>query len=366
MPENISQDLKNFRCDFKEFLSSVSSIDSNELRAQSLDAGYFRLAQPVGYGGGNAGPLKLAIARETVASAGIENVSDVIGPEPGMLLGSGKHIEEHFLTPMLTGIKRACFAFTELDNSNPTIAKWDGDSILVRGEKSYVSGAQISDFILVVLTVTSDEETLPSGPAVAIVDRNADGVSTSDPFYSIDGSGHCEITFDDVKVSSANIVGEVGRGMPKAIDNLVRERLEQAATATGMAIYATNLITKHLESPHRSGGKLGDLEGVRLRYADMRIQSFAARAVLYRVARLLDSGYEAFNEVTTAKVFCTETVSTVIDSSVQLVGGRALVNGHPLESLYRRIRSMRLAGGASDILRLGVSRGVLEFNTGLL
>ncbi len=366
MPENISQDLKNFRCDLNEFLSSVSSIDSNELRAQSLDAGYFRLAQPVEYGGGNAGPLKLAIAREAVASIGIENVSDVIGPEPGMLLGSGKHIEEHFLTPMLTGIKRVCFAFTELDNSNPTIAKWDGDSILVRGEKSYVSRAQISDFILVVLTVTSEEETLPTGPAVIIVDKNAEGVSTSDPFYSIDGSGHCEVTFDDVRVPSANIVGEVGRGMPRAMGNLVRERLEQAATATGMAIYATNLITKHLDSPHRSGGKLGDLEGIRLRYADMRIQSFAARAVLYRAAKLMDSGYEAFNEVTAAKVFCTETVSTVIDSSVQLVGGRALVKGHPLESLYRRIRSMRLAGGASDVLRLGVSRGVLEFDTGLL
>ena len=86
MPENISQDLKNFRCDIKEFLSSVSSLDSDELRAQSLDAGYFRLAQPVEYGGGNAGPLKLAIAREAIASAGIENVSDVIGPEPGLSL----------------------------------------------------------------------------------------------------------------------------------------------------------------------------------------------------------------------------------------------------------------------------------------
>ena len=72
------------------------------------------------------------------------------------------------------------------------------------------------------LTVISDEETLPGGSAVAIVDKNAEGVSTGDPFYSIDGSGHCEVTFDDVRVPLSNIVGEVGRGTPRSIGNLVR------------------------------------------------------------------------------------------------------------------------------------------------
>ena len=138
--------------------------------------------------------------------------------------------------------------------------------------------------------------------------------------------------------------------MPRAIGNIVRERIEQAATATGMAICAVTLVSEHLRLPHRSGGTLGDMEGVRLRYADMRIQTFACRSTLYRAARLMETGEQSINEASSAKLFCTESASSVIDTAIQLVGGRALIVGHPLESLYRRIRSMRLAGGASDIL----------------
>ena len=98
----------------------------------------------------------------------------------------------------------------------------------------------------------------------------------------------------------------------------------------------------------------------------MRINTFAARSVLYRVGRLLGSGDSFVNEVTTAKIFCTEAASNVVDTAVQLVGGQALVSGHPLEDLYRKIRAMRLAGGASDILRLNVSKGVFEFDSGIV
>ena len=59
-------------------------------------------------------------------------------------------------------------------------------------------------------------------------------------------------------------------------------------------------------------------------------------------------------------------VGRVVDSAVQLVGGQALISDHPLERLYRRVRSMRLAGGASDILRINIARGILEFDAGRL
>lgn len=88
--------------------------------------------------------------------------------------------------------------------------------------------------------------------------------------------------------------------------------------------------------------------------------------MLYRTARLLDSGDDAINEAAATKVFCTEAAGRIVDGAVQLVGGQALIVGHPLERLYRRVRSMRLTGGASDILRLNVARGIIEFNVGRL
>ena len=365
MPENISNHLKQFRADMEKFLSELGDLTSTQIREKSLDRGYYRLAQPEKYGGLNASHLQLAIARETVASAGIEKTNDVIGPEPGMLAETTKHIESNYLFPMLSGVKTGSFAFTESDPSTPTVAQLKGDSLVLNGRKSYVSGAIEADFISVVLNVVNDSVG-PSGPAVVIVDTDYEGVYINEPFYSTDGSSHSEVSFDDVKVDTSNIIGDIGKGMPRAMGNIVRERIAQAATATGMALCAVTRVSEHLRLPHRSGGTLGDMEGVRLRYADMRIQTFACRSTLYRAARLMETGEQSINEASSAKLFCTESASSVIDTAIQLVGGRALIVGHPLESLYRRIRSMRLAGGASDILRLGISRGDLEFNSGIL
>jgi acyl-CoA dehydrogenase len=72
------------------------------------------------------------------------------------------------------------------------------------------------------------------------------------------------------------------------------------------------------------------------------------------------------NETMAAKVLATETLGAVADQAIQLVGGDALVVGHPLERLYREARSLRLAEGSSDLLRLQIARGALELDKGRL
>ncbi len=157
-----------------------------------------------------------------------------------------------------------------------------------------------------------------------------------------------------------------GEGMPRALGNIGNVRLSLAAQACGMAMWAVEFVTRHLLAPHRSGTPLGEREGVRLRYAEMRIDTFAARSVLYRTARLAESGEDVRNEGMATKVLASEAAGRTIDAAVQLVGGQALVHGHPLERLYRQVRALRLAEGANDLLRLNLARGGLEFNAGRL
>ncbi len=130
--------------------------------------------------------------------------------------------------------------------------------------------------------------------------------------------------------------------------------------------WAIAYVTDYIQAPHRSGKPLGSREGVRLRYADLRIQAYAARSMLYRTARLVESDANDVNEVMCTKVFCTEVAGRVIDEAVQLIGGNALTDGHPLERLYREVRSMRFTEGASDILRLNIAKGILELKKGRL
>ncbi len=123
-------------------------------------------------------------------------------------------------------------------------------------------------------------------------------------------------------------------------------------------------LTEALAAERGDGTTLGAREGVRLRYAELRIEAYAARSMLYRTARLADAGENVVNEGIAAKVFATEAVGRVVDAALQLAGGQALVVGHPLERLYREVRALRLAEGASDVLRLNLARGRLDLGLG--
>ncbi|MBT4162637.1 MAG: acyl-CoA dehydrogenase, partial [Gammaproteobacteria bacterium] len=203
-----------------------------------------------------------------------------------------------------------------------------------------------------------------AGTAMIVIDREDAGVTIDREFSSLDGSSHASMTFEDVHVPLNRVVGKLGEGMPRALANIGNVRMMVAAQAMGMCLWALDYIEGHLKGPHRSGAPLGDREGVRLRYADMRIESYVARSALYRTARLVDSGENAVNETAAAKVFTTETAGRVVDSAVQLFGGQALVSGHPLEKLYRQARSLRFVEGASDLLRLNLAKGRFELNKG--
>jgi acyl-CoA dehydrogenase len=199
-----------------------------------------------------------------------------------------------------------------------------------------------------------------------IIETRSPGVSIDKVFQSLDGSHHAEISFKDVLVPQANLLGSAGKGLPRAMKQIGDTRLAFAAESVGLMRWICGFVETHIQAPHASGKCLGDREGVRLRYADMRINTYASRSMLYRTARLADSGENVMNEVIAAKVFTTETLANVLDTAIQLVGGRALIESHPLAILYRRIRALRIAEGPSDLLRLSLSRGALELKLGRL
>ena len=169
-----------------------------------------------------------------------------------------------------------------------------------------------------------------------VIDTDAPGVVLERRFESLDGSHHAAFRFDAVPVPADHIIGRAGEGLPRAMRQIGDTRLLIAAEAVGLARWAIEFTTQHLKAPHHSGEPLGAREGVRLRYADLRIRTYAARSMLYRTARLGESGANIVNEGIACKVYATETLSDVVDGAIQLVGGKALTVGHPLEQLYRR------------------------------
>lgn len=330
-----------------------------QVRALSKSAGLFGLTQDAG-----TPELTLLVARETLARHGVGHLSGLFGPEAGLLAGVAEPLRSSHLLPLLAGEKRTGFAFTEpADAPRPTAAEVDGDHLRISGRKSYVTGGAEADFLTVLVEVDGQ------GPAMVVVDTALPGVTLERRFTSLDGSHHAAFSFDRVPVPRHHVIGAPGDGRSRALGKISAVRRAIAADAVGTAAWIIDWVAHDLKRERRGGARAAS-ERVRLRYGDMRIQAYAARAVVYRTARLADAahaaGQDAVNESIAAKVFATEVANQLVDTAVQLVGGEALVVGHPLEHTLRRLRALRLAEGETDTLRVNLARGHLDLGKGRL
>ena len=368
MPENLPQKIVRIREEAERFLREVvkplgdddSESAARAIRAASREAGFFYKTQPAEFGGAPATTLELTVLRELFAHSNLPLTRHIFGPGPGVLHSVAGRLREEYLLPVMAGEKRGAFGFTEPDTApRPTRAVLDGDLLIVTGQKSYVTGGATADFVSALVNV-EQADGAKAGTAMVVIDRDSPGLTIEREFASLDGSSHVAMRFDKVRVPVDQMIGKPGEGLPRALTNIGQVRMLVSAQATGMCLWVLDYIEEHLKAPHRSGSPLGSREGVRLRFADMQIATWVARSALYRTARLVDSGEDSVHETAMTKVFTSETAGQVVDMGVQLFGGQALVDGHPLARLYRQVRSLRFVEGASDLLRLNIARGKLE------
>jgi alkylation response protein AidB-like acyl-CoA dehydrogenase len=336
---------------------------ATQVRGLSKAAGLFGLTQAA-----NTPELDLLVARETLALHGVGHLSGLFGAEAGLLADLPEPLRSSHLLPLLAGDKRSGFAFTEPAGAlRPTAAEVDGEHLVISGAKSYVTGGAEADFLTVLVDIAGQ------GPAMVIVDTPLPGVTLVRRFTSLDGSHHAAFNFDRVRVPRHHAIGAPGEGRSRALARISAVRRAIAADAVGTMAWIIDLVAHELQRERRGGARAAS-ERIRLRYGDMRIQAYAARAMVYRTARLADAakdagqdaGHNTVNESIAAKVFATEVANQLVDMAVQLVGGEALVVGHPLEHTLRRLRALRLAEGDSDTLRVNLARGHLDLGQGRL
>ncbi|MEM7407433.1 MAG: acyl-CoA dehydrogenase family protein [Pseudomonadota bacterium] len=337
----------------------ISAADARaEVIRQSKAAGLYRLRQPAEVGGDAADTLTLVVVRDALAAQNPLWFAEVFGPGPGVLVNAADPLRTTHLLPMLAGDKRGGFGFTEpADAEHYTRAERDGDDVLVTGRKSYVTAGADATFINVLADV-GDE-----GRAFVVVDTDRPGVSHERLFDSIDGTRHAAFRFDGVRVPATHVVDMPGQGMSKAMRQIGDVRIMMAAEAVGRGRWIVDYLTGHLRT-HEA--RKGASEAIRLRYGDLRIKLYAARSALYRAARLANTGANVVNEGIAAKAFATETLSELVDTAMQLVGGAALETEHPLARLHQTTRILRVAEGLTDVLRLNIARGALDLDKGTL
>lgn len=327
-------------------------------RARSAELGFYRLAQPAELGGGGLGPVGLAALHEEIARSQCALGGLVLGGDGGLLrLASGAQ-RERLLLPVLRGELTAALAFTDSREGPRTTAVRRGEVFVVSGVKSFVTGGPQADLLLAVAKVTENPGG-KTGAAVFVVRRDAPGVTLASEIRTLDGGLHGEFELTNVEVPAADVLGEIGQGLPKALEGITALRLRAAAAACGTARWTLDYALAQARRPHRSGVPLGEREQVQAMLGQSAMDLFAARGALYAAACAAAAAGDAETEVAMAKAVATEAVARIVDRAIQLSGGAAVVEGHPLARLYRRIRAWRIAEGTTEILRLTVARRLL-------
>jgi alkylation response protein AidB-like acyl-CoA dehydrogenase len=333
------------------------------VRRRSHELGLFTLFQPRELGGRGLGPLGRAVLHEAVGASGSALARFALGEDGGLLtLGTGEQ-RERLLGPVVRGDLTAALAFTDAREGPRTTAVRSGDAFLVTGVKSFVTDGPAADLLITVARVAENAGG-PTGTALFVIPRAAPGVVLRRELRTLDGGVHGEYELCQVAVPDRDMLGEIGQGLPRALERIATVRLRIAAEACGTGAWALDHALTQVDRPHRSGVPLVEREQVQAMLADCALDLFAARSALYAAARRAEGGADVEVELAMAKILATEAVARIVDRAIQLTGGAAVVEGHPLEDLYRRIRTWRIAEGTTEVLRLVVARDLLARRRG--
>lgn len=268
----------------------------------------------------------------------------------GEALTSGRKLGSYCLTEPGSGSDAA---------SLKTRAVREGDDYLISGSKAFISGGGFSD-LLVVMARTGDETA--RGISAFAVPADSTGISygRQEEKMGWHSQPTCGISFENVRVPAANLLGAEGEGFKIAMKGLDGGRINIASCSLGGAQAALEQARKYLGERRQFGKALAQFQALQFRLADMATELVAARQMVHTAAGKLDSGHaDASTWCAMAKRFATDTGFKVVDEALQLHGGYGYIREFPLERLLRDLRVHRILEGTNEVMRLIISRRLL-------
>jgi acyl-CoA dehydrogenase len=308
------------------------------------------------------GGLGLTMLEQTVIEEQLGRTSNglwtcVWRPPVSLRFGTPEQ-KRDYLVPSNQGRRRGAFAITEPGSGSDnravqtTAVKRDGRWAL-NGEKWFVTSYNASDFVIVHAHVDGD----PDKPTLFLVDSDAPGLRhlRSPKFMHNYAFDHAELRLEDVMVDEERMLGRVGQGFELTKDWFVEARLQIASHTLGAATRAAEIANAHASERIQFDRPIRDFQAVEFMLADMAVDIYAAKSMLYRLAAEMDRGLDrkvVHARASALKLFCSEMAGRVIDKALQILGGRGYMRENPVERLYRDVRVDRIWEGTSEIQRV--------------
>ena len=275
--------------------------------------------------------------------------------------------KRHYLPKLCSGEWLGCFGLTEPDtgsdaaNQKTRARKSDGGWVL-NGSKMWISLGNHAKVAMIF--AQTDPEQKHRGLACFLVPTDTPGFSTQEIHgkMGLHGSDTASIALDDVEVPDDAMMGEVGEGFKIAMSALDSGRYSVAAGCVGVCQGSLDHSVAYAKEREQFGRPIASFQLVQAMIADMRVQTDAARLLVFRAGCLKDQGRPSTTETSIAKLYATEAAQNCSHLAIQVHGGSGYVDDHPVERYFRDVRVTTLYEGTSQIQKLIIGRAETGIN----
>ncbi|TAL54896.1 acyl-CoA dehydrogenase [Pandoraea sp.] len=337
---------------------------------RSRALGLYGLQLPPELGGAGLPVSELCVLKDDAAASGAILFPHVLGDWGGpsrignLVKYATPYQAERYILPVVRGEKGACFAMTEPASGSDaasiqTRAVRDGDAFIVSGRKHYISASAFADFAVTICVTTPGCGT--DGISALLIDLDQPGVTLSYDCVPMTGQHvDADITFDNVRVPAANLIGAEGRGFKIAMDRISVNRLLHCPTMIGLARQAYRMALDYAHKRQQFGGPISRFQAIQHMLADMATSLYACESMVTAAARAVDAGQDVRVEASMCKLFVSEKCFEIADKAMQIHGNVGVTRNHPVEFIFRRLRLYRIVTGTSEIQRNTIAKAILN------
>jgi acyl-CoA dehydrogenase len=329
-----------------------------ELYLKAGAAGLLGIGYPEALGGSGEDVFMKIAATEELMRSGSGGLAASLGSLdialPPIVKWGSEAMKQAIVPPVLRGEKIAALAITEPSGGSDvaglkTRAEVHDDHYLVSGSKTFITSGIRADYYVTAVRTGGEGY---GGISLLLIERDREGVSTGKPLRKMGwwASDTAEIFFDNVKVPKENLIGSENAGFLLIMSNFQMERLNLAVMANMTAQLALEESLRWARERVAFGRKLGHMQVIRHKLADMATRLEASREFTYRIGARIAEGIPSVKEVSMAKNFATQTSDFVTHEAVQIFGGMGFMRESLVERLYRDNRILSIGGGTYEIM----------------